>query len=632
MNKTINKENMDKNHDVIKKTRMNGRNIIEYKGYEYYYSNPLKIKSGKNWKCALSSCKGTIKTIINDKGDEEVSMGIKHNHPSKSSNNSIMILRESKNKLNESNPMIDLKKNNIPSDNDSVNNEKIDKPKETEIISLLLEDKNTSLDQKSINIQDDKDCSPYQHLSMISTPGALNLGLSIAEYDVSPTTPVTVENIQDLRRQIRGLVQEIINKQILIDKLEKKSKEDDTLIKNMIQSIRMLEDENKVKNVTLNDQPTFVDNSSGRKKIIKILGDSHVRNLNHFIKKELPHNYVTKFYYKPGACFDQVSKLDPVEDNSDIVVVIAGTNDVCNSLWYSVENAIVDLSKRYVDKQVFIVLTPYRRDKTVLNKYINIFNNNVKNLVRNLENVKYIDIQNIFAINDYSFDGIHFNRMGKIKICKKIKDALTRPQKKYEYSANHRSNSYNNRRDFNQGINIALQKKHNQNKSFNTNYPTNKTKSNNSNYDMSVHKNIHINSIHRKHSRYENYHKPQRSFNYTHQNKNINFYKTRSFHNHKYHGYVNTHATYNRYQRRIHSYSTERKSDTDNLHKGKVGKAAVSDQNNEILKNDSKPDRKKNSDGNNRNDKNCESIILPSFQHEHDKSKKKKYSDFFAKN
>lgn len=87
MSKQPNKELIDSNNLLsLKKYRENGRDVIEFMGYKYCYSNPitLKQKKGKNWKCVLSTCRGTMKTFESQKGVEDAVEAVKHCHKRKS--------------------------------------------------------------------------------------------------------------------------------------------------------------------------------------------------------------------------------------------------------------------------------------------------------------------------------------------------------------------------------------------------------------------------------------------------------------------------------------------------------------------------------------------------------------------
>ncbi|KAL1458736.1 hypothetical protein WDU94_008857 [Cyamophila willieti] len=266
--------------------------------------------------------------------------------------------------------------------------------------------------------------------------------------------------------QIHCLTQEIINKQIEIDRLANKSKEDDKVIQEMIQSIRMLEELNNDKsaktnsvtctsnfNKTENFKPsqkptvsfssspcilssascttslTNVENSGVNPKScpkrILILGDSHCRNLKDLLTKELPSTFHVSLNFKPGGTFHDVANLCVTNDPPyEHVIVIAGTNDVCRSIWSSVENAVYVISETFRNSKVHLVLAPPRANYTSMNKYINTFNYHLRWISKKLNNVQCIETQFLFHFDDYAFDNLHFNRSGKIKLCRTIKHAI----------------------------------------------------------------------------------------------------------------------------------------------------------------------------------------------------------------
>lgn len=49
--------------------REGNKSFIDYNGYKYKYSNPLKCNNGRNWKCINSRCIATLKTELNKEGN-----------------------------------------------------------------------------------------------------------------------------------------------------------------------------------------------------------------------------------------------------------------------------------------------------------------------------------------------------------------------------------------------------------------------------------------------------------------------------------------------------------------------------------------------------------------------------------
>lgn len=275
-------------------------------------------------------------------------------------------------------------------------------------------------------------------------------------------TPQARDNSKELKFQIQCLAQEIINKQVEIDRLKNKSLEDDQIIREMIQTIRILEDsQNPVTSKQKGEvnqsrnpkqQSRKPDNTSAvvasgegntnmmlsnqqKKTLIGLYGDSHVRDLRTHLGKELPHTYDIHAHFKPGGTFQEVANnMSEADLKYDKICVIAGTNDVCHSTWTEVENAVVQISSIFKNREIFFVLTPPRGEKTIMNKYVKIFNKNIKTLAKSLGNITCIEIGYLLRFHDFLHDKLHLNRNGKVKLCKKIKEYVHLNKRTYSMS------------------------------------------------------------------------------------------------------------------------------------------------------------------------------------------------------
>lgn len=311
---------------------------------------------------------------------------------------------------------------------------------------------------------------------------------------------------KDTTFQIHSLIQEIINKQIIINnlneqiekdnqqldtmkrknehdetelnKLRYKSDEDDKIIKDMIETIRLLEGLKSKNNLNQSDasnnnkkiqkeknkqissiqkdnnkqtssiehreseiSKTRVTSSQNMTRLLQkpstsklpstvpktpcnlvVFGDSHVRNLRVHLERELPGSYKIFTHFKPGGTLQEIAN-SMIDDKMtyEKIFVMAGTNDVCFSNWTEVENAIVKISQAHKDKKIFLILVPPRGEKSIMNKYIKIFNRNIKILANRLNNIQCIEIGYFLNHRDFCHDKLHLNRYGQIKLCKKIK-------------------------------------------------------------------------------------------------------------------------------------------------------------------------------------------------------------------
>lgn len=267
---------------------------------------------------------------------------------------------------------------------------------------------------------------------------------TIIDWNKTPATPAA---ILELKKQNDALVQEIVNREIEKDKLvtkivklQEKSDHDDELMKRMVESIRILEHQvgtltkkssqpppkNQIISSPLKEHEVEILHEIGITvgKRLKLLGDSHIRNLKDFITKLLPCTTSVDVNFKPGGRYDDISRFDapPQSVKYDGVFVMAGTNDVCQSIWYQVENAARAICDQYNSSQVYFILTPLQMGSPTTNKYIRIFNNSIKDVVRTIANATCIETAMMFKQYDYCADGIHLNRQGKLKLCRTLAD------------------------------------------------------------------------------------------------------------------------------------------------------------------------------------------------------------------
>ncbi|KAI5755978.1 hypothetical protein M8J77_021154 [Diaphorina citri] len=236
---------------------------------------------------------------------------------------------------------------------------------------ILTTRKNSSSSSSS----DSQDSSPFDNRSINSN----NVPDELQENN----------EVAALKEQVQALVQKVMDKQVEIDRLVEKTTEDDKIMKEMIQSIRILEGEakknekslsthRKQKITSTNSKSIKKDNipipladkasspsASGTTKRTKnclILGDSHVRDLKHFLKTNKPYKYEFHVKFQPGARFREVSELHVANKPYDDIVIIAGTNDnvrgirtKTNDLYINTsmqENDVIILSETWLKSDI----------------------------------------------------------------------------------------------------------------------------------------------------------------------------------------------------------------------------------------------------------------------------------------
>lgn len=417
-------------------------------------NNVYKFKSATNtreqnniWSCTFDSCRAFLK--LNNDNTKIIETNEKHEHAL-----SHRKTGEDKSPSNSGTPTNGTPTRTRTFTSSSSSSSEHD-PKGTPLESPKnpsknLNDKSTPLAVSDIRIFDSRSLLPTnQSIISVDTPV---LNYTSTESTFNGTLQVT-ECTTDLKFQIQCLTQEIINKEMEIIRLKDKSTEDDKIIKQMIQTIRILEatqpdhssketyEPRKPNQSSLQKCISVAETSKGtpavtdqrQRTLVGLFGDSHVRNLRTLLVKQLPHTYDIHAHFKPGGTLQEVAN-NLGEDNLkfDKICVIAGTNDVCHSTWTQVENAILQIRATFKDREIMYVLTPPRGEKSIMNKYIKIFNNNVKDLIKKLDNVSWIEVSYLLKYEDFVFDKIHLNRMGKIKLCKTICKHILRNKQKYK--------------------------------------------------------------------------------------------------------------------------------------------------------------------------------------------------------
>jgi hypothetical protein len=174
---------------------------------------------------------------------------------------------------------------------------------------------------------------------------------------------------------------------------------------------------------------------------VKILSDSHGRNLRRIMNEHLDNHYTTHCSMKPNGKISNVLNEIEYDTNdmgkNDYTVIIAGTNDINsrinkNCIAQEIKNKIEICSKT----NVIISALPYRYDKySFLNKEIYKVNKEIKNLCDKYVHTHYLPIHN-FNRRDYTVHGLHLSECGKLKYTHLIRDKIDEISRLNNYSMN----------------------------------------------------------------------------------------------------------------------------------------------------------------------------------------------------
>uniref|UniRef100_A0A8D9E7M3 FLYWCH-type domain-containing protein n=1 Tax=Cacopsylla melanoneura TaxID=428564 RepID=A0A8D9E7M3_9HEMI len=462
------------------------KRIIKYQNQVFRYCSTSNTRGQPTlWECTVGKCPAFVK--LNNDNSKIIKTNEKHNHANTSSmgegrTSTASTSGSSSSSASESNQLnspcvscINSLDSNHEEEDPNVSSETIKAIYDTEKL-LPVNQSILSFGTPAIDV----------------TNNTINMTVNSANSTTFSETPQIRDTVKDLRFQIHSLAQEIINKQIIIDNLNEKaenneaelkrlrykSDEDDKVIKEMIESIRILEaiktnnkqiiprDVPKTNNYNSNpinqitktinkkpshkkDQNIVADPSKAASHVktttptvgntatntcqdtkkssaaavtrLVVFGDSHVRNLRIHLEKELPDSYKIHTHFKPGGTFQEVANsLSKHDLQYERIIVMAGTNDICHSSWADVEKAVLKISEMFKHRKVYLVLVPHRGEWSIINKYVKIFNRNLKFLANRLNNVNCIEISYLLKYEDFCRDKIHLNKRGKVKICEKL--------------------------------------------------------------------------------------------------------------------------------------------------------------------------------------------------------------------
>ncbi|XP_026675736.1 uncharacterized protein LOC113465423 [Diaphorina citri] len=161
-------------------------------------------------------------------------------------------------------------------------------------------------------------------------------------------------------------------------------------------------------------------------KTIHILGDSNVRGLGATVTQRCSNKLRFLTSCVPGGGLCQINQAafisQPVP--GDLIILHAGTNDICQTDWTTIKQSLESFIARYSHCSIVVFTVPPRYDLPHLNKHINRFNTLLKYAVRDASNVKLIITKRLISPKLFKADGLHYNDQGKDKMARKILSLL----------------------------------------------------------------------------------------------------------------------------------------------------------------------------------------------------------------
>uniref|UniRef100_A0A8D8RB99 Uncharacterized protein n=1 Tax=Cacopsylla melanoneura TaxID=428564 RepID=A0A8D8RB99_9HEMI len=157
-----------------------------------------------------------------------------------------------------------------------------------------------------------------------------------------------------------------------------------------------------------------------------VIGDSHCRGLGYHMRRYVDR---VETMFKPGSGFVGIKDSSTMSMSNlapeDKVVYFCGTNDVQDRNWDEAFSSVDYIMSKYKPSQLCFVLVPIRWDKPYLNKYVQQFNNKLRDKLKS-KSVSYLDPNYSLRPWHYARDGMHLNTNGKRLLCLKLKNHLVR--------------------------------------------------------------------------------------------------------------------------------------------------------------------------------------------------------------
>jgi hypothetical protein len=199
------------------------------------------------------------------------------------------------------------------------------------------------------------------------------------------------------------------------------------------QSNQMTKDQKILKNRSDGEhsQAEIRDNQqSDNTRKIRIISDSHGRNLSSFINNKLDNNYHCQGFIKPNAQNYNILKSAHVAiqglSYNDYLILIGGTNNVGNGNERFILKDYEEFLKLNIHTNILIFSIPFRYDNPPLNSKISKINENLEKLISMSPHNQLVTFIPLNKLKRHYFTkhGLHFNTKGKKLISDLVVDIV----------------------------------------------------------------------------------------------------------------------------------------------------------------------------------------------------------------
>ncbi|KAI5701150.1 hypothetical protein M8J76_012781 [Diaphorina citri] len=437
--------------DKILKYREQNKDVLECDGYKYHYSNPLKLNKGKIWKCITPRCSASIKSETDKNGKIKYTPRLQHNHPQHKSCEKIQSGTTKSKTLFSSTPS---------SPNVSNNTHQPPRGSITRVLSVDEgNDSHVSFYSPTLSLSfgrgeqskapssgpaDNSDTELLENVSPPKLPPLFENPPQPKKADKSASSSVSAIEISTADKKeielLRKLNTELVHRLKAIEDELKATKEkvNQLMMSSQTPPSSTSQDLHHPKPSTssafiipspmnvITSEP-IIDPSNPVSPRLLVCGDSMTRGFGDILQQLLPQYLIQCLTY-PGATLSAVLKSIPTcaadFNKRDIVLIMAGSNDIPNLSPHTFDNELTRLTNICKSTNVIFSSVPYKFHAPKHNT--NIFASN-QHILKQSSVFKYLYFECNFYLSRrmYTRHGLHFNALGKQTFCEKFSYVLS---------------------------------------------------------------------------------------------------------------------------------------------------------------------------------------------------------------